>query len=93
MKCSVVLLPTALRDIESLDATALRRFDRLVDLLSEFPLAGREADLPNAPHVRRLVCGEHLILYSHHQPASAILIYTVRHGARRPPESLADIDE
>jgi plasmid stabilization system protein ParE len=91
--CAVVLLPTAQRDVESLDSTTLRHLDNLFDLLSEFPLAGQAAELPNAPHVRRLVCGDRLIFYSHNEPASAILIYTVRHGARRPPESLSDLEK
>jgi plasmid stabilization system protein ParE len=93
LNSKLVLLPTAQRDIESLDSQTLHRLDRLFDLLTEFPYAAQVADITGYPYVRRAVCKDYLVFYSYNRQVDTVLIYTVRHGARRPPMSMSDFDK
>lgn len=90
MKAGLLILPRADADLADVRPDDLRRVVEVLEFLCDYPHAAQTADLMDAPQVRRAVAGQYLIYYRHDPDRHAILVYTVRHGHRRPPEA-ADV--
>jgi len=86
MTAEVHLDPIAAQDIDALTRSALSRVIEILDFLSENPLGAQTAGYRKAPDIRRAVAGKYLIYYRYAPEENAVLVYTVRHGARKPPK-------
>ena len=90
MKATLLILPRAEADLLEMSLPDLKRAVETLDFLCEFPDGAQTAGLDRAPELRRAVSGNWLIYYRFAAESRHVLIYTVRHARRMPPE-LSDI--
>ncbi len=89
MKAALLILPRADADLADVRPSDLRRVVEVLEFLCDYPRAAQTADLADAPQVRRAVAGQYLLYYRYDPDRHAVLVYTVRHGRQRPPETAA----
>jgi plasmid stabilization system protein ParE len=81
----------SLRRICEVDMTGLPdlMFDEVVktmEFLRDYPLGGQVAGIRGAKDIRRAVVKErYLIYYRYIEESNTVLVFRVRHGARKPP--------
>ena len=84
MKATIRILPRAESELLELPNRDIRKVVDLLDFLSIFPLGAQSAEFEEAPDVRRGVAGDYLIYYRYDKSRNTVLVYTIRHGARKP---------
>jgi mRNA-degrading endonuclease RelE of RelBE toxin-antitoxin system len=76
--------PRAKQELDELSPSDLHRVLETISSLSLFPLSAATAQIRGLPEVRRAVAGKYLIYYEYDAQHDTIIIYTIRHGRRRP---------
>jgi plasmid stabilization system protein ParE len=86
VKATLLVLPRAEAEMLEMSQPDLQRVVETLEFLCEFPQGAQTAGLEAAPELRRAVSGNWLIYYRFEAESRNVLIYTVRHGRRMPPD-------
>ncbi|HLK56721.1 MAG TPA: type II toxin-antitoxin system RelE/ParE family toxin [Chthonomonadaceae bacterium] len=86
MKATLLIFPRAEAEMLELPWRDLNHIMETLEFLCDFPRGAQTAGLEDAPEIRRAVSGNYLLYYRYNDESEEILLYTVRHGRRRPPE-------
>ena len=81
-----ILRLRAEQDMELLSYPELLKVIEVLNFLCDNPLGAQVAGYRKFPEMRRAVAGKYLIYYHYEMVENKVRVYSVRHGARRPPK-------